>query len=151
MFMASRKEPGLRRNKRKKELQQQRNCFLLINKKLQLSGASPDNRFLLASLSPARFAVWYFVVDNATLRSSQLLAEQWKIKLKWALDWLWLVSSLFYSLFTCLCTMRIWKKGREVKSYRWILYWDDSIVALCCGCVFFFFGGSYRRMGSDLR
>lgn len=53
----------LRRNKRK---DQQANCFLLINKKLQLSEALIID-FLLV---PLHELVWYFIVDNASPKQS---------------------------------------------------------------------------------
>lgn len=87
--------------------------LLFINKPKKIRAAvkrDPDNRFPFSSSLPPAL-VWYFIVDNARgLQSRQLLAEQWKIKLKWALDWLWLVSCFFMAL-PCSCTMAIeWSK-----------------------------------------
>lgn len=95
---------------------------VFINKQKVAVKWSPDNRFPLSS-SPC-YTLWYFIVDNARLQSSQLLAEQWKIKLKWALNWLDLCLRFLFP-FHMLKQQRV---GREWTTFRGIFYWDNSLL-----------------------
>ena len=89
----------------------------------------------LWALLPCTF--WFFVVDNARdSKASQLLAEQWKIKLKWALNWLWLVSSFFISLLR----LHVWTMATKKWSFflfRRILrlWWNEKCWRNICWLV----------------
>lgn len=95
------REKSLHRSKQTAAQQKATNIFLLINKTTSMLSEALIIDFLWALLSLHFFFDASYLITR--LRSSQLLAEQWKIKLKWALNWLWLVSSFFIPfLAACL-------------------------------------------------